>query len=76
MFEHIFHVIHWIRESTGDLRDFQSIDVLTAFTQNSDIDVRKQPNTFMKDMFVPVAEAMDRIFNWRDLKVSGTREVQ
>lgn len=74
MFEHIFHVIHMILKSSGTTKDFdKSLDLLAAFTAD-DIAISQQPERFMEDFFIPVAEAMDRIFNWRELKLQDSEE--
>lgn len=70
MFEHILYVIHWMLTASGNTNDYTEWDILAALTAPA-LDVRRQAKAFIPNMFQPVAQAMDRILNWRDLQVGG-----
>ena len=70
MFEHVLYVVYWMLTASGKTNDYTEWDILAALTAPAS-DVRKQADTFIPNMFEPVAQAMDRILNWRDLTVGG-----
>ena len=80
MFEYIFHVIHLLvnlprgRTQIG----FQTDQLRRVFMDpNGVIDISGNPNQFMANLFRPVAQAMDRIFNWRrELQIEGSQQMQ
>lgn len=83
MFEHIFHIIHHLvvpTPSSAYLHKHR--DLVGAFTKDLDsaagsgsfdnpLNLKANPANFMSKMFLPVAKALDRIFNWRDLPGTG-----
>lgn len=75
MFEHLFHVIHMILKASRQAKGFeQHLDLHAAFVNDPIIDICQQPKKFMEHFFQPVAKAMDRIFNWRELKLPESEE--
>ena len=80
MFEYIFHVIHLLvnlprgRTQIG----FQTDQLQRVFMDpDGVIDISGNPNQFMENLFTPVAQAMDRIFNWRrELQITGSDQMQ
>lgn len=75
MFEHVFHVIHLIVRASST-NDGLKGGLCKVFIEDPGLEVQRQPRNFMQNIFVPVATAMDQIFNWRDIAIPGPREIQ
>ena len=71
MFEHILHTIYLLIRSSNSNPQVPSANLCDIFDEDPAITVRSSPKTFMNALFIPVATAMDRIFNWRQLYVTG-----
>ncbi len=75
MFEHVFHVIHLIMRASSTNTGLQG-GLCKVFMEDAALDVKRQPHNFVENIFVPVATAMGRIFNWQEMQLPGLVETQ
>lgn len=74
MFEYVFHAIVWMLRFSGNIKEAR-VDIRTELTsEHRALNITAEPRRFMNEMFDPVAKALDRIFNWRDMAVTASRE--
>lgn len=75
MFEHVFHSIHLIMCTSSTSEGLKGC-LCKVFIEDPVLEVQRQPHNFMKKIFIPVASAMDRIFNWQGIVLPGSTEIQ
>ena len=75
MFEHVFHIIHLLVKSSSSHHQLQSARLCDVFVDDPALNVRRSHSRFMSKLFIPVASAMDKIFNWRkEINILGATD--